>query len=511
MPDIFLEIDTIFEGKAKEILPKINWAITQRKTEYTQQLVLLQTHSSVSIRRKVALGLSQLGTKEDIDKLKDWQTREGDRETWLNLQSSIDKLDRSLDGIEKSVVTFSVTEALKYLKNLLGSRELVIEGELSEVRPMYQMYYFGIKDSLDSRIDCGCFAGVVARLGFPMNEGLSVRISGTFKLGKNSRLYFDVKSLVLTGEGELLRNLKLLEDKLVNEGLFDPSRKRSIPVLPNRIMLLASGVSAAVDDFYKVLGERRGGIEMYHLAIKTQGQNAEFELLEKLEFASKKALELNIDTIVITRGGGSSDDLALFNNEKVVRAIHGLSKPTIVAIGHQRDTTFSELVADLRASTPSNAAQLVSLSRDEVLASLQLVFGKIQGLTTEKQVQYLQVSTQLITRIERDIRIRIQEHRLICNQVFQLFTSHLRFVYHNIPSVEKMIFIVRQELQKSLFMAQKAVTTISLFDTDKIVNMGYSILMSGGEVVDSIEKLKIGQTLDVTVRDGKIKTEIKGF
>jgi exodeoxyribonuclease VII large subunit len=506
MSDLFVDDSNLFQGKVNEILTQIKWIITHRKSEFVGKLLTLQTHKSVAIRRKIAEGLSQLGGKDNIETLQTWQSNESDRETWIILESSIDKLNRGIgDTGENEEVVFTVSEALQYVKNLLGTRELVIEGELSEVKLTYQMYYFGIKDTDGSRIDCGCFSGLVARFGFPLNDGLSVRITGVFKLGKSSRLYFDVKSMKLTGEGELLRNLKLLEDKLTAEGLLDESRKRSIPLLPRTIILLASNASAALTDFQKVLQARRGGIQIIHIPIKTQGQDVEVELLEKLAFTAKESHTLNADTIVITRGGGSMDDLAIFNSERVVRAIHGLPLPTIVAIGHERDITLSELVADKRASTPSNAAEFASLSRDEVVSQINHIESQLKSFFNQKQYQYNQVTQQLVYRIEKDLTQRIQMYRNMCESVFITFREHLRYVRQNMPSVEKMTFGLRSNLQVVLMKTNSTINAINLYDSKKVLSLGYSIVTdASGDIVESVSTVEIGAVLKMKLIDGDV-------
>ncbi|MEM1312030.1 MAG: exodeoxyribonuclease VII large subunit [Patescibacteria group bacterium] len=414
--------------KAKELLPQINWIFTHKKTEYLEQLLELRNHSSVQIRRKVAQGIAFLATKDNLDDLQKWQLAESDRETWLILESTLDKIQRKQTGtnLEQSVKILSVTEALNLVKRLVGEQEYTLEGEISEVRAVRQMYIFSVKDKQDSRLDCWVFGGVVIRSGFPLNEGLAVRITGKFKMSvKNSRIYFDVHKLQLSGEGELLRNLKLLESKLRSEGIFDETRKRLVSKLPRSVLLLASTISAALSDYIKVLGQRRGGIKIYHLAIKTQGVGAEAEILESLALTNKLTEKYNIDTVVLTRGGGSQDDLVVFNSEKVVRAVHGINRPTIVAIGHERDTTLVELAADLRASTPSQAAELSSMSALDVEQKLENYRSYFDSYFFARKQDYTRVASNIQTVILSLVQRHVQSTKLVTERTGNTVTSFI--------------------------------------------------------------------------------------
>ncbi len=542
--DDFLDV----KNKAKDLLPQINWVITQRKIDYIEKLILLRNHSSIQIRRKVATGLGFLATKANIEDLQKWQLAESDRQTWLILESTIDKLQRGIDGYntEKSVKILSVSEALSVVKNLLGQGTYVIEGEIAEVRPVRQMYYFGVKDKQDSRIDCMSFVGVVLKAGFPLNDGLTVRVTGKFKLSKSSRIYFDIEKLELTGEGELLRNLKLLEEKLTREGLFDEARKRPIPVLPKNILLLASSSSAALTDFQKVLGERRKGINIYHLPIKTQGVGAEYEILTRLELVNEFTEQYDIDTVVLTRGGGSNDDLVVFNSEKVVRALHGINRPTIVAIGHERDTTLAELVADLRASTPSNAAELASLSNDQVFRQLDSYKVYFSHYFKQRQRNYMEVTDQLTKYMANYCLKQIQTNKIVCEKTGQLVTSFIgrtkleterlwhktimgvkmetnqilfklesmknfsTYVATDIMSMKNEVASLKlgiyREIQENFNVIRNQFQLVSsqilLQDPKNILEKGYAIIKQDQKVVEKISDLKTGE-ITIQLQDGQ--------
>ena len=534
-------------GKAKDISAQIDWVVTHRKIDYLENLLQLRFHKSVAIRRKVAQGVGFLATIGDLESLQKWQLSESDRQTWLILESTIDKVQRGLSGqsLEKSVKILSVSEALVLIKKLIGEGEYVLEGELSEVRPVKQMYYFSIKDKEDSRLDAAAFAGIIIRSGFPMNEGLSVRLTGKFKLSKQSKIYFDVQKLELTGEGALLRNLKLLEEKLTKEGLFSIERKRPLSKFPQSVLLLASPTSAALSDFVKVLGERRKATKIYLLPIKTQGVGAEYEILENLDEVNNLCKKYQIDTVVITRGGGSQDDLIVFNSEKVVRAIYGIVRPVIVAIGHERDTSLAELVADLRASTPSNAAELVSLSTNEVLQRLNSLEVFAQNYFSDRKIQYNSASGQLFLVISNLIFREIHRLKLICQQASGVVTSLTTYTKSEAKSLwqkclvefrnslnlsqlnlqktnnlgnqtsfqlqtQKIVnqnfltrikFLVYQEQDNYLKKFQLITSQILILDPKNILQKGYALVKQDNRIIEKTSDLKPGKLI-LTMQDG---------
>jgi exodeoxyribonuclease VII large subunit len=536
MPDLFhteisqtLTLETDFLNpklKVRELGSQINWIVTHRKYDYTDQLFALSNHPSVSIRRKVAEAFGVLGSKEDLDNLRAWQLKESDRDAWIILEGVIDKVARGFDlEVEPLEKIYSISEALKLVKTLLGQKEYFLEGELSEVRPVRQMYYFGLKDKEDVRLDCACFAGVVARLGFPLNEGLTLRAKGRFRLSKSSRLYFDVQNLVLTGEGELARNLELLKQKLLAEGLLDSSRKRPIPKIPKKILLLASKTSAAFSDYHKVLTQRIGGIEIYFLNIKTQGVGAEYELLEKLQEANQIIQEYQISTVVLTRGGGSQDDLSLFNSEKIARAVHSLQAPVIVAIGHERDTTLAELVADMRASTPSQAAELSCLSRQEILGQVSGLTNWLQGYFENKKNEYLSVSQKLVlisyNIIEKEIRI-VREGALGVMQVLRTLIHTLKLqtaqiwnqtlnleynqVFENKQKLNQVLEIQNltvQHLHQQKLLLNNLWSTLQFYDPAEVLKKGYALIIQNKQVKEKVAEILDSEEFVIKMQDGQ--------
>jgi exodeoxyribonuclease VII large subunit len=534
--------------KVRELSGQIDWIATQRKVEYIDQLLVLKAHKSVAIRRKLATTVGLLGTSEILEKLKIWQLSESDRQTWLIIENSIDRISRKNDSSQEyNVQIYSVTEAISQIKRQISEKTYTIEGEISEPRLNREMYFFGIKDTQESRIDCWAFMGKIVRMGFALNEGLAVRVRGKFKLSKASKLYFDIEHIELTGEGELMRNLKLLEEKLFKEGLFSPERKRKIAKIPEKILLLASTNSAALTDFTKVLNQRIGGRTVYLLPIKTQGVGAEFEIISKLEKVDEICSLYNINTVVITRGGGSKDDLFVFNSEKIVRQIYSLKTPTIVAIGHERDTTLAELVGDIRASTPSQAAELVCISKDQIIGQTNQIMSFLRDYFNTKKHQYQLASNQIFNLIINSIRLEIQNSRRILNGLDltinrlissfysinqQLWQSILSLVKEQIwqtknilaktANLEQQISLeIKQNLEinrQSYFQIQQVLKyqfqnyrqdfnytarQIDLENPKYVLNKGYSLTFQNKKIITKKSDLKTNLPIQIEFMDGK--------
>jgi exodeoxyribonuclease VII large subunit len=561
MPDLFQATESVIKTnqdneflsvnlKAKELMDQINWVITQRKVEYLPDLIALNKHKSVAVKRRIATGLGIIGKQEDAEIIQTWLDTESDRETWLILQASKDSLLRKNSDNTSELEKLTVAEAVSLVKKILGDKTYIIEGELTEIKPINNMFAFAVKDK-EARLNCWMLATVSERKNIPMNEGLTVKLKGKFKLSKDSRLYFNVESLDLTGEGELLRNLKMLEIKLREEGLFDETRKRKIPILPEKILLLASSNGAAIHDFVKVLGERRKGLEIYHLPIKTQGIGAELNLLNALALSNNLSENFKIDTIVITRGGGSNDDLAVFNSERVVRAIYALNKPSIVAIGHEKDFTLSEYAADLRASTPSNAAELVSLSNEDVIGKSKFSYQEIYNLVQSKIINYQEVNFRLTDNILNIIRSNINQSKFelrsfdttiqtlisevkslnisLYSSIFSLIQNQLTSFRIQSVNIQELlgssISLVRNYRQESKFYYENILNMVTLeiqnlsyksnliaseiqqFDVKKVLEKGFTLVLQNGKVVETKKALKTG-SITIQFQDGVVDAEM---
>ena len=385
--------------------------------------------------------------------------------------------------------TLSVTQLNNFIKDILESEVMLsnvyVCGELSN----YKMYpsghhYFTLKDS-ESSIRCVMFRRSAARLRFRPENGMRVIVSGRISVFPRDGAYqLYCNSISPEGIGDLQLAFEQLKAKLSEEGLFDVSHKKPLPAFPDKIAIITSSAGAAVHDMIRILGHRWPMSKVVLLPVRVQGVEAPPEIVGAIRYAN----EFNVADLIITgRGGGSMEDLWAFNDERVARAIYESRIPVISAVGHEPDVTISDYVADRRASTPSNAAEIAVPDKREisdVLDSFEARFDhaikkKISQLSDRLEAyrnrQVLKVPTAYIDnrRIELD-RIR---DRLIAAQEAQLNNSRRKFV--------------------ALTASLEAMSPL------KVLTRGYAIASdSNGKCIKSVNEISAGDQLHLTFSDG---------
>lgn len=253
--------------------------------------------------------------------------------------------------------------------------DVKIFGEISNLRiSRGKWVYFDLKDEYSSLK----MFGAVTSLPGPLEDGMTVEVSGKpylHHLYNFSVQFYDVS---VTGQGNLVKAYQILMKKLESEGLFESSRKRSLPTFPAKVCLIASKESAGYGDFKKIAYKRWSQTEIVEFDVMVQGAQAPAQIVE----AINKANQTDAETLVILRGGGSRDDLVAFDDERVVRAIASSRLPSLVAVGHERDVVLAELVADVRASTPSNAAEILLPDMKQEISWLSFSKKQFSGLVS---------------------------------------------------------------------------------------------------------------------------------
>ncbi len=288
----------------------------------------------------------------------------------------------------------SVSDLTRRVKDLLEEKfpSLWVEGEVSNLRsPSSGHVYFTLKDA-NAQLAVVLFRGVAAKVGFPLKDGLQVIAFGDVSVYERSGQYQLVaRQLLPKGLGALQLAFEELKQRLAKEGLFDTARKRPIPTLPQHIGLVTSPSGAAIRDFLNVINRRFPNVHIVINPVRVQGDGAATEIAAAIdEFNALHASgRLPLDVLIVTRGGGSLEDLWAFNEEVVARALARSRIPTISAVGHEIDFTISDFVADLRAPTPSAAAELVVKAKDEYARQI-------------KQYQ---------ARLHKDLRLQLAEAR----------------------------------------------------------------------------------------------------
>ncbi len=279
---------------------------------------------------------------------------------------------------------FSVSEFIaafnQTVEYAFGS--VVIHGELANFRvSRNQWVYFDLKDEA-SKVE---FFGSVYALPGPLEEGMILKVRGVPRLHERYGFNVVFNSISPTGTGSIKRANELLAAKLDAEGLFALERKRSLPYPPNKVGLITSYQSAAYADFERIINNRWSGVSVDCLDVNVQGDQAPGDIIRAIEFFS--SLSVPPDVLVVIRGGGSPEDLAAFNNEQVIRAVAASRVPTLVAIGHESDISLAELAADARASTPSNAAELLVPDKKAVILQLHKLPEQLSASVVRKMVQ----------------------------------------------------------------------------------------------------------------------------
>ena len=295
----------------------------------------------------------------------------------------------------------SVSEAIALVNQTMeyAFPVLVVEGEVSSFKVNQGRYvFFDIKDATGT---LGCFM-TVYQLRTQLEDGMRVRVIASPKLTQWGKFSLTVRDVQPVGEGSLKRAFDLLKEKLEKEGLFAPERKRRLPELPEHIAVISSTAAAGYVDFITILGKRWGGMEIEVAHTQVQGVEAPKQIVRALaHFNSQEALP---EVIVIVRGGGSADDLAAFNDEPLVRAIASSRVPVLVGVGHEVDVTLADLVADVRAATPSNAAELLVPDRRELISELRSqvrrMLQQLQAMVQWQREETLVKQTRMIDALE---------------------------------------------------------------------------------------------------------------
>ena len=284
-----------------------------------------------------------------------------------------------------------------------------VEGEVASFKVNQGKFvFFDLKDAGGS-VDCFM---TVWQLRVPVEDGMKVIVTATPKLTQWGKFSLTVRAVRPSGEGSLKKSFELLKAKLEKEGLFAPERKRLLPEIPRHVAVISSTQAAGYADFMKILNDRWGGLKVDVAHVQVQGADAPDQMIKALKyFNSREELP---EVIVLIRGGGSADDLAAFNDELLAREIAASRVPTLVGVGHEIDVSLADMAADVRAATPSNAAQILVPAREEIIRSVR---AQLQSLLprTEQAVEHRQ--RELNALLERavgqiDRRREAQEARL---------------------------------------------------------------------------------------------------
>lgn len=360
--------------------------------------------------------------------------------------------------MDESSLLFTVSDFISLTNQTLeyAYPSVSIEGEVSSFKVNQGKYvFFDLKDDGGS---VGCFM-TVWQLRVPVEDGMKVIVTATPKLTQWGKFSLTVRAVRPSGEGNLKKSFELLRAKLEKEGLFAPERKRQLPTIPKHIAVISSTDAAGYKDFIKIVNDRWGGLKIDVAHVQVQGVSAPDQMVLALRhFNEQEALP---EVIVLIRGGGSADDLSAFNDEPLVREIAASRVPTLVGVGHEVDVSLADMAADVRAATPSNAAQILVPDRQETIRAVRrqvlTLLPRTEQAINRQQEQVGGVLQQAFTAIER------RQER---------FEDHVR---HS-----------RQLLAE--------------FDPRKVLSRGYALVRG---------TLAIGETIEIEKSDSIIKAEVR--
>ena len=444
-------------------------------------------------------------------------------------------VENLLDNTQEII---SVSEINRRAKSILEENFpfVWIQGEVSNFFSAASgHWYFSLKDE-SSEIRCAMFANKSHRITFEPKNGDHLVLNGTLSIFEGRGQYqIIVEHIELAGEGALLKAFEELKKKLLTEGLFDDSLKKKLPSYPRSIAVVTSPDGAVIQDIINVLSRRSPFFNLTVVPTLVQGEKAAPLICEALDKASN--LE-NIDLIILARGGGSIEDLWAFNNEEVARAIVNCPIPLVSAIGHETDFTISDFVADIRAPTPSIAAEIISQPYSELKETLEGYQSYLlKSVESQFDSQRTRI-TNLIKRIRhpgdklREIGQKvdyletalIQEmHQKVSFKKNQLNISQLSLQQNSPQNKVKEAKVYLQNASKDLLKAfnlkierkrkllGELVATIEAVSPLSVLARGYSIISTEpeGKILSSSDQVEIGQTISAVLNKGSIKAEVK--
>ncbi len=442
--------------------------------------------------------------------------------------------DQNIDNRRKIYKVIELTRMIKSsLERQFGN--VWIEGELSNVRqPASGHYYLTIKDS-SAQISAVLFRGNQAGLKFKIKDGVHVRAYGQVSVYERSGSYqIILRTIEEAGQGSLQAQFEALKEKLRLEGLFDPARKKRIPTLAQHIGIVTSDTGAAIRDILNVTSRRFPNLHIVLAPARVQGEMAAKEIAAAIDLLNERG---GLDVMIIGRGGGSFEDLYCFNEEVVARAIARSRIPIISAVGHEIDFTISDFVADLRAPTPSAAAELVVGIKDEFIQQLDVlerrigrglenslssarsrlkvvegsyVFREPGNLAKQYRRRLDTVLMQMQHRLTSSLRDGYQRLDTVSMRMEHELKSGLQNGVRRIDDVESRM--IKQMEQRQENYHQKLLRfegQLSALNPLAVLKRGYSVARnSKGNIVKSVSDVKSGELLVTQVADGKIESSV---
>ncbi len=389
----------------------------------------------------------------------------------------------------------TVSTLNQYIKNKIDKDEylnnILVKGEISNFKNHYTGHmYFTLKDE-NSLIKCIMFKSYVQKLNFLPKDGMKVFLFGGVSVFERDGVYqIYVKAMEEDGVGDLYAKYQEMKNRLEQQGLFDEQHKMPIPMFPKVIGVLTSQTGSVIRDIINVSTRRNPNVVIRLLPVPVQGEGAAEKIAEGIEIMNRKKLA---DVLILARGGGSLEDLWPFNEEMVAHSIYHSEIPIISAVGHETDFTIADFVADLRAPTPSAAAELAVPDSYEVKQKILGYQNRLRmSLIKKVQIMKLRYEKSMSSFVFKEPTRRMQENYIRIDNLVKRLENAMQ---------------IKQEKEKTTYT--KLVAKLDAYSPLKTLARGYSITQKEGKVIKSKTQLKVGEIVDIRFTDGKIQAKIQ--
>ena len=388
----------------------------------------------------------------------------------------------------------SVSDLNSYIKDKIGNDEFLnnvyIKGEISNFKHHYTGHmYFTLKDE-NSLIKCIMFKTYTSHLNFVPKDGMNVLILGTVSVFERDGVYqIYCKAMQEDGIGDLYAKYEALKAKLEEEGLFDKQYKKQIPFMPKIIGVLTSETGSVIRDIINVSTRRNPSVYLRLLPVPVQGEGAAAKIADAIRLMNEKNLA---DVIILARGGGSLEDLWPFNEEIVARAIFESNLPVISAVGHETDFTIADFVADLRAPTPSAAAELAVANIEDIKRNLDKYENRLSiGLKKKLELMKLRYEKVMSQKLFKEPLLRIQDEYLKLDNI-----------------IKKIYDKTSDKYKEANFVFSNLVSKLDSLSPLKTLTRGYSIVQKDNKIVKFKSDLNDGDNIKITLTDGDISATV---
>lgn len=413
-------------------------------------------------------------------------------------------------------ITFSVSEVNTYIKSIFDKDLFLsyvsIKGEISNLKFHTRGHlYFTLKDE-NSRISAVMFNYKNAGLLFTPKDGMNVILKGRVSVYVNGGNYqINVESMIEDGVGNLYILFEELKKKLSSEGLFDESHKKKLPRIPKKVGVITAPTGAAVRDIISTINRRFPIAQIVLFPSLVQGSGAKENLVKMLELAEKS----DVDVVIIGRGGGSIEDLWAFNEEIVARAIFNFSKPIVSAVGHEIDFTISDFVADLRAPTPTGAAELVVPSKLEIIRYLNDYKSRVVSVITKKLFSYEDILKNY--KNSYILKNPLNLYNVTEQRLDNILEKLVNCINNKIEREKPIVSNLKEKLRGDMkYYFEKRVNSLNnikikldLLNPDNILKKGYSVTLVNGKIIKSVNDIKIKDKLVTKFADGNVVSNVE--